>query len=93
MLNNVEEQQKIAMKFQQQINILLKENQQEKLRERVVRAIEYFSKILTEELVMLLDHHIASVKSARKVKKYLKQVRQVKLTVVRKIDAIQGEST
>ena len=89
MLNNVEEQQKIAMKFQQQINILLKENQQEKLRERVVRAIEYFSKILTEELVMLLDHHIASVKSARKVKKYLKQVRQVKLTVVQKINAIQ----
>ena len=38
---------------------------------------------------MLLDHHIASVKSARKVKKYLKQVRQVKLTVVQKINAIQ----
>lgn len=89
MLNDVEEQQKIALKFQQQINILLKADEQEKLRERVVRAIEYFSGKLAEELLTPLDHHIAAVKNAPKVKKYLKQVRQLKLGVVNKMNAIQ----
>ena len=88
MLNIVEEQQKVALKFQQQIHTLLRDDQPEKLRERVVKGIDYFSKVLTDQLLYILDQHIANLKGAAKVRKYLKRVRQIRLEVVRKINAI-----
>ncbi len=83
-----EEQQKVSLKFQQQIHSLLREDQQEKLKERVIKGIEYFSKVLTQELLLLLDQHIATLKGAAKVRKYLKRIRQIRLDVARKINAI-----
>jgi hypothetical protein len=88
MLAIVEEQQNVALRFQQQMTSLLGGNQQDKLIERVTRAIEYFSNKLAEEVLALLDHHIASLKGAPKVKKYLKHVRQIRLVIVKKINAI-----
>ncbi len=88
MLNIIEEQQKVALKFQQQIHTLLRDDQPEKLRERVVKGIDYFSKVLTDQLLYILDQHIANLKGAAKVRKYLKRVRQIRLEVVRKINAI-----
>lgn len=85
----LEELQKVVVKFQQQMNELLKENQEEKLKERVQKAIAYFSKSLGEEVLNPMDKHLASLKDARKVTKYVKLVRQLRNAVARKINIIQ----
>jgi uncharacterized protein YpbB len=84
----LEEQQKVAVKFQQQIQVLLREDQQEKLTERIVKGMEYFVKLLKEEVLSPLDDHIASLAGAGKIKKYSKLVQQVRLDVARKINGI-----
>ncbi|MEX2235246.1 MAG: helix-turn-helix domain-containing protein [Cyclobacteriaceae bacterium] len=89
MHHHVEELQKIALKFQQQMKDLVQSAQEEKLIERVNKAIAYFSRSLTDELLDSLDQHITSIKGAKKVKKYLKYVRQLRNAVARKIDSIQ----
>ncbi len=89
-VSKLEELQKVVVKFQQQMNDLLKEDRAEKLKERVQKAIAYFSKVLVEEVLEPVDKHLASVKAAKKVRKYLKFVRQLRNAVARKINIIQS---
>jgi len=89
MIHQGEELQKIAVKFQQQIEVLLNEEQEEKLKDRVSKAIAYFSNSLTDDLLAPLDNHLATLKAAKKVRKYLKYVRQLRNAVARKINSIQ----
>jgi hypothetical protein len=89
MLNKAEELQQVALKFKLQLEALLKENNLERLKDRVSRAIDYFIKGLTEELLSPLDKHIESVEGKKKVKKYLKRVGAVRLAIVKKIHSIQ----
>lgn len=91
-LDSIREQQAVALKFRSQLGALLEENDHNKLKERVSRAIDYFSKALTDGALQPLEAHIESLKGAAKVKKYLRQVRQVKLAVSRKINRIQSAS-
>jgi uncharacterized protein YpbB len=81
--------QTIAVKFQQQMKSLLQSEQEDQLIGRVNKAIAYFTKTLTEEILLSLDHHIAAVKSGKKVKKHLKYVRQLRNSVARKINNLQ----
>ncbi|HEX8038991.1 MAG TPA: helix-turn-helix domain-containing protein, partial [Chryseosolibacter sp.] len=85
----LEELQKVVVKFEQQMNELLKENQEEKLKERVQKAIAYFSKILEEAVLSPMDKHLVSLKEVRKVTKYVKLVRQLRNAVARKINIIR----
>ncbi len=85
----LEDMQKVASKFQQQMTALLEAEEQEKLRERVGKAIAYFSDRLTNELLTVLDQHIESVRGAKQVKKYLKYVRQLRNALARYINRLQ----
>lgn len=89
MLSELGELQKVALKFQEQLNALLHEEQEEKLKERVTKAIGYFSTVLTDKVLDVLDSHIDAVKKAKKVKQYLKTVRQLRNAVARKINTIR----
>ena len=89
MLRSAEELNNVAVKFQQQVMTLLHSGQEDKLVERVSKAIDYFSKEISAQLLSPLDRHIAGLKGARKVKKYLKYVRQLRNAVARKINVIQ----
>lgn len=89
MLNQVEELQKVALKFQEQMKVLLDQEQEEKLKERVNKAIAYFSKVMTEEVLARLENHLKALRGAKKVKKYLANVRRLRNAVVRKITSIQ----
>lgn len=89
MLHQLRELQDVAVKFQQQMQSLMEEEQEERLKERVNKAIAYFSKLLTNEILTPMDDHMNSLKGAKKVKKYLKTVRQLRNAVARKINAIQ----
>ncbi|HEU5147999.1 MAG TPA: helix-turn-helix domain-containing protein [Chryseosolibacter sp.] len=88
MLHQIEEQQKVALKFQQQMLDLLAADDEAKLTERVSKAIGYFSKSLSDSLLTPLDDHIAALKRVKKIKKYLKHVRELRNAVARKITTI-----
>lgn len=88
-LVQAEDLQKVSVKFQQQMKSLLEEDQDEKLKERMVKAIDYFSKKLSDEVLAIIDSHINDLKGAKKISKYLKHVRRLRNAVVRKINAIQ----
>ncbi|HEY9488077.1 MAG TPA: helix-turn-helix domain-containing protein, partial [Chryseosolibacter sp.] len=89
MLRHAVELQNVALKFQQQMKTLLRDEQDDKLRERVSKAIEYFSKSLTEQVLDLLENHIVSLKGVKKTKQYLKYVRQLRNAIARQINSIQ----
>jgi hypothetical protein len=88
-VGKLNELQQVVVKFQQQMNEILKENQKDRLTERIQKGIEYFSKALTDEILAVLDQHLATLKSAKKVRKYQKYVRQLRNSVARKINVIQ----
>ena len=88
-LIRVEELQIVSRKFQQQMKALLGADQEEKLKERMVKAIDYFSNILSREILAVIDNHLDDLKGAKKISKYLKHVRQLRNAVVRKINTIQ----
>lgn len=90
LLSKAEVLQNVSAKFKVQLEDLLKDNDLTKLKERVTKAIDYFTKGLTEELILPLDSHISSLKGVKKVKKYLKSVSALKLAVVKKIHSIQS---
>ena len=85
----VEELQSVALKFQEQMKALLAREKEEKLSERVNKAIGYFSKALTDGVLAVLDGHLASLRGTKKVKKYVGNVRQLRNAVARKINSIQ----
>lgn len=81
--------QKVAVKFQQQMVELLEREEEARLKERVNKAIAYFSGRLKQELLDGLDHHIDALTGAKQVKKYLKYVRQLRNALARKINTLQ----
>ena len=89
MLRHAVELQNVALKFQQQMKTLLRDEQDDKLRERVSKAIAYFSKSLTEQVLDPLEKHIVSLKGFKKIKQYLKYVRQLRNAIARQINSIQ----
>lgn len=89
MLHRAEELQTVALKFQQQMKSLLGADNEAQLQERVTKAIDYFSDALSRQILTPMDEHIASLKGAKKVKLYLKNIRSFRNGIARKINAIQ----
>lgn len=89
MLRQLEELQEVSVKFRQQMRALLDANDDDKLRERTARAIEYFSGALMTQMLAPVDDHIASLKGAKKVKQFLRQVRLFRNAIARKINEIR----
>lgn len=89
-IGKAEEQQKVALKFRTQLETLLKENDHEQLKIRVNKAIEYFRKAFYEEILQPIDNHIASLKGVKKIRKYLKAIKTLKLEVAKKIHNIEN---
>lgn len=85
-LNDLE---KVAGKFTAQLAGLLKENDHDKIKERVSKAIEYFTTELNTWLV-LFEEEREKLKKAKKVKKYFALLKTLRLEIVKKISAIQN---
>jgi uncharacterized protein YpbB len=90
LLARAEHYQNVAVKFKPQLETLLKENDLAKLKDRVTKAIDYFTKGIADELLDPLDKHIGSLKGASKIKKYLKQISTVRLGIIKKIQSIEN---
>ena len=89
MLTSINEMTKVSFKFQEQLTGILAEGDDEKLIDRVSKAIDYFNKVIVETVLEPLNNHIDSLKGVAKVRKYLKQVRLLRASVVKKIQEIQ----
>jgi ATP-dependent exoDNAse (exonuclease V) alpha subunit len=90
LLKAVEELQSVAVKFQLQLETLLKENDFEKLRDRVTKAIEYFSGSISEQVLKKTADHLESLKGKKKVKKYQEKIRQLRTDATSKVLEIQN---
>jgi PIF1-like helicase/Helix-turn-helix domain/Helicase len=64
------DQERTAGRFQQQLEQLLHSSDSNNLKERVHKAIGYFSKVIAEELLQPLQAHLEAIQYATRVKKY-----------------------
>jgi hypothetical protein len=70
LIQKASEQEKIALKFQQQLHALLSSGNIEMLVERVNKAILFFGKALDEELIRPFNDHLETIRYGSKVKRY-----------------------
>lgn len=84
--------QNVAVKFRPQLEVLLREGNIEPLRERVSKAIQYFTKGMTDDLLNVIDSHAETLKGTKRVKKYLTSLRNLKLIISKKLLAVQDVS-
>jgi uncharacterized protein YpbB len=86
------EQSAVAEKFQQQLRQLLKEVEQTGntlvLEERASKAIGYFVNSIGEDLLRPLQEHIASLRYATKVRKYVKDVSAIEASLLQQLQKI-----
>jgi hypothetical protein len=86
-LEKIMQQQEVAVKFNNQLERLLANAEQNgfsQLHERICKAVEHFSKLL-KEINALLDQHIKEVKIKQRVKKYVAELYALHIIVERKI--------
>src|SRR5271154_1515523 len=87
LLEKIMQQQEVAVKFNNQLERLLANAEQNgfsQLHERICKAVDHFSKSL-KEINALLDQHIKEVKIKQRVKKYVAELYALHITVERKI--------
>ena len=73
-LYKVNEQRSVADKFLIQLQQLLQTNDTDLLQERMQKAIDYFGKSITTDIVTPLHQHLEEVKTKAKAKKYTEGV-------------------
>jgi hypothetical protein len=86
LLASVQSQTEVSEKFNKQLTILITEAEQNgfvKLNERIAAAYTYFAKLL-DEMLASLKQHANEIKVKKKVKKYLKELRNLELDITRK---------
>jgi hypothetical protein len=85
------EQLAVAEKFQAQLHQILATGNKDLLQQRVNKAILYFARALADEIILPLQEHIASLRFASKVTKYVKELRVTEgslLTQLHKLNSI-----
>lgn len=92
LLKTMESFQYVAVKFRPQLEDLLREGNIESLRERVSKAIQYFTKGMTDELLNVIDIHAETLKGTKRIKKYLVSLSNLKLSISKKLLAVQNAS-
>jgi hypothetical protein len=86
------EKQEVATKFRTELAQLVNgvpDSGTARLEDRVRKAITYFSTFFTEEMLTPLQQHEATLKKAKKVKKYSKIVGNVAYAVVTQIERLR----
>ncbi len=87
LLEKIIQQQEVAVKFNNQLERLLANAEQNgfsQLHERICKAVDHFSKSL-KEINALLHQHIRDVKIKQRVKKYVAELNALQIIVERKI--------
>ena len=85
----VHEQREIADKFLIQLKNLLSAPSDDLLVERLKKAIEYFGKTITQDIIEPLHAHIEDMKSKTRVKKYLEELLVIEKIFYNKLSEIE----
>jgi DNA-binding NarL/FixJ family response regulator len=88
-VRHIEQLQIVSIRFQQQLRSLLASDDDVQLRERVRKAIEYFCGVLEQQVIKSLDDHIQSLSKAKRVRKYLKRVKEFRNMVARQANVVK----
>jgi len=86
MLKNILQQQEVSMKFGKQLEQLLPMAEQDgyiNLQQRLAAACDYFIQLLNQSLASI-QQHIDAVKVKQKVKKYIKELKELHAVVQQK---------
>lgn len=86
----------VAEKFQKQLEELLAVAKLDKnysaVYDRTEKAVNYFNQFLRDEIFLKLDAHIQSLKGKSKVKKYLREIKELALVIHRKGEKLRAAS-
>jgi nucleoside-triphosphatase THEP1 len=74
--------EKISLKFQLELESLLREKEVKKIEDRTTKAIEYFQKTIASEIIKSIDDHAISLKGMRGASKYLRRIHAVRKDVI-----------
>ncbi len=85
----IDETCRVGAKFQDQLRELLNADSYDALRDRVTRAIAYFTGALRKDILAPLDEHIGFITGQRRVKKYLKTLHAMRRKVASTITRVQ----
>ena len=88
MMKKAAEQASIAEKFQVQLQQILQSGDKDLLQQRVNKAILYFAKALTDEIILPLQDHLGSLRFASKVTKYVKELRTTEAVVLQQLEKL-----
>lgn len=78
----------VADKFAVQLQHILQGGDRDMLQQRVNKAILYFAKALAEEIILPMQEHIASLRFASKVTKYVKDLRVTEAVILQQLDKL-----
>lgn len=91
LIDKAVQQQQVAQKFRQQLSSLLEEivesDDISPVRERMTKAIGYFTRSIHDELIKPLQEHIAEVKSTRQ-RKYQAQLEALEISLWNKLQQV-----
>ncbi|HEU4904379.1 MAG TPA: helix-turn-helix domain-containing protein, partial [Flavisolibacter sp.] len=88
LIKKAAEQATIAEKFQLQLQQILQSSDRDLLQQRVNKAVLYFAKILADEIILPLQEHLASLRFASKVIKYVKELRTTEAIILQQFDKL-----
>lgn len=90
MIGKALEQAAVAEKFQSQLQQILATGDKDLLQQRVNKAILYFAKALAEEIILPLQEHIATLRFASKVAKYVKELRTTEAIILNQLEKLNS---
>ena len=87
-LEKAKEQEGIAEKFRLQLQTILQRGDMGLLEERINKAILYLARALVQEIALPLQEHMAALRYASKLKKYVQEVRIIEAVVLSQLQRL-----
>lgn len=88
LMKKAAEQASVAEKFQVQLQQILLGGDRDLLQQRVNKAVLYFAKALADEIILPLQEHLASLRFASKVIRYVKELRTTEAIILQQFNKL-----
>lgn len=79
----------VAEKFRIQARMLFEQGDLKALEERLSKAVTYFYTIFSSDILQVLDEHIATYEKMNRVKKYIKEVIEIRSVFYQKLQMLE----
>lgn len=82
--------EEVAEKFRQQVQQVVQQKNLDLLQQRVNKAILYFAKELTDDILLPFQEHLSSLQYASKVKKYVKELQSIEALILHHLQKLNN---